>query len=241
MTAVADVRRPSVLVVDDDSVVRESVVQRLRAEGFEVASASDGDAAGEAIRSLRPDVVVLDLQLPGTSGFEVLRLVRASSGPPVILLSGLTEEADRVLGLEMGADDYVTKPFSTRELAIRVRRLHERSVARAEEMAEAVIETPIVDGMLRIDTEARRVTLDDAEVPLRPREFDLLTYFARHPRQVLSKTQLLAAVWEAEEGWVSEATVTEHVRRLRLKLGGDASNGPIDTLWGVGYRFEPGS
>ncbi len=228
-----------VLVVDDDEAVRDGVCARMRAEGFDPVPAADGLAAIEAIRTMSPDLIVLDLELPGLSGFEVLRRVQAQNGPPIILLSGLGAESDRVLGLEMGADDYVCKPFSSRELAVRARRLLERTRASNDTAADkfegTVGGTPLV-----VDFTSRRVTLAENEISLRPREFDLLAFFVRNPRQVLSKPQLLQAVWAAEVGWVGEATVTEHVRRLRGKLkmqGTDQS--PIDTLWGVGYRFEP--
>ncbi len=228
-----------VLVVDDDEAVRDGVCARMRAEGFEPVPAADGLAAVEAIRTMNPDLIVLDLELPGLSGFEVLRRVQAQSGPPIILLSGLGEESDRVLGLEMGADDYVCKPFSSRELAVRARRLLERTqgttAVHSERFSGTVGGTPLV-----VDFTSRRVTLGDDQVSLRPREFDLLAFFVQNPRQVLSKPQLLQAVWAAEVGWVGEATVTEHVRRLRTKLKvAGSEQSPIDTLWGVGYRFEP--
>jgi len=231
-------KRPVVLVVDDDTVVREGLVDRLRSEGFEALSAVDGNAAEQAVRSLQPDLVVLDLNLPGISGFELLRTFQ-KGGPPVIILSGLDSETDRVLGLEMGADDYVTKPFSTREIAVRARRLYERTQQRVDQTTD-VFEGSISGVALQVDFRARRVSLGGADVSLRPREFDLLAYFIQNPRQVLTKPQLLNAVWAAEVGWVGEATVTEHVRRLRTKLKlAETEASPIDTLWGVGYRFEP--
>jgi len=228
-----------VLVVDDDEAVRNGVCARMRTEGFDPIPAADGLAAIEAIRTMSPDLIVLDLELPGLSGFEVLRRVHAQNGPPIILLSGLGTESDRVLGLEMGADDYVCKPFSSRELAVRARRLLERTQASTERATDK-FEGTVAGSPLVVDFTSRRVTLDDTEIALRPREFDLLAFFVRNPRQVLSKPQLLQAVWAAEVGWVGEATVTEHVRRLRTKLKVEGSDqSPIDTLWGVGYRFEP--
>ncbi len=231
-----------VLVVDDEAAVRDGVSGRMQAEGFEAVTAADGNAALEALRTVSPDLIVLDLELPGLSGFEVLRRVAAQNGPPVILLSGLGSESDRVLGLEMGADDYVTKPFSSRELAVRARRLLERTQHTPGNLAPVtdLFEGTLAGVPLAVDFTSRRVNLGDAEVSLRPREFDLLAFFIRNPRQVLSKPQLLQAVWAAETGWVGEATVTEHVRRLRSKLKVEGSDlSPIDTLWGVGYRFEP--
>jgi two-component system alkaline phosphatase synthesis response regulator PhoP len=231
-----------VLVVDDAAAVRDGVSGRMQAEGFEAVTAADGLAALEALRTVSPDLIVLDLELPGLSGFEVLRRIAAQNGPPVILLSGLGSEADRALGLEMGAADCVTKPFSSRELAVRARRLLERTQHTPGNLAPVadLFEGTLAGIALTVDFTSRRVNLGDAEISLRPREFDLLAFFVRNPRQVLSKPQLLQAVWAAETGWVGEATVTEHVRRLRSKLKVEGSDlSPIDTLWGVGYRFEP--
>ncbi len=233
--------KATVLVVEDDEAIRKGVCDRLIAEGLEAIPAADGHAALAAVTRLAPDLVVLDLGLPSLSGFEVLRRLQATGGPPVILLSGLGSESDRVLGLEMGADDYVTKPFSSRELAVRARNLLRRTMFRENPAEVGDHYNCSIDGVqLDVDFPRRCVMLDGGEIALTPREFDLLACFVRHPRQVLSKPQLLELVWEAQEGWVGEATVTEHVRRLRLKLQTERSKANcIDTLWGVGYRFEP--
>lgn len=227
-----------VVVVEDEDVVRRSVCERLSAEGLTVHGVGDGLEAIRILDEVQPDLVVLDLGLPGLSGFEVLRRLRAVDGPPVILLSGRGEEADRVLGLEMGADDYVTKPFSGRELAVRARNMIRRHAGRVSAGPHHHRTFTIGGREMTIDVTARRVHIDGEEVSLTPKEFDLLDCFTRNARQVLTKPQLLRAVWQAEVGWVGEATVTEHVRRLRRKLGcGEC----IDTLWGVGYRFDPDS
>ncbi len=235
--------KATVLVVEDDSAIRCGVVDRLIAEGLEAYEACDGQAALEAINRLSPDLVVLDLGLPALSGYEVLRRISAAGGPPVILLSGLGSEADRVLGLEMGADDYVTKPFSGRELVVRARNLIRRSRASNSDDSDGELYTALISGAeFEVDFARRSVKLDDIEIVLTPREFDLLACFVNHPRQVLTKPQLLNLVWDAQVGWVGESTVTEHVRRLRTKLKvTDSSGSCIDTLWGVGYRFEPDS
>lgn len=233
--------KSTVLVVEDDDAIRKSICDRLLAEGLDVIPAADGHAALEAAARLNPDLVVLDLGLPSLSGFEVLRRLKASDGPPVILLSGLGSESDRVLGLEMGADDYVTKPFSSREIAVRARNLLGRTAPRDPTVDSTNRYSCTVSGVdLEVDFPRRCVMLDGGEIAFTPREFDLLACFVRHPRQVLTKLQLLELVWEAQEGWVGEATVTEHVRRIRLKLQTERRKvNCIDTLWGVGYRFGP--
>ncbi len=231
----------TVLVVEDDDEIRAAVCDRLIAEGLNAVSAADGHAALEAVARVNPDLVVLDLGLPSLSGFEVLRRIQAADGPPVILLSGLGSESDRVLGLEMGADDYVTKPFSSRELVVRARNLLRRTKGSIAPRPVGDQFSCTVDGVdLEIDFARRCVMFAGNEIVLTPKEFELLACFVRHPRQVLTKPQLLQMVWDAEVGWVGEATVTEHVRRLRLKLQADSKSANlIDTLWGVGYRFEP--
>jgi len=234
--------KATVLVVEDDDLVRGGVVERLAAEGLSTIEAVDGRAALEAIKRVEPDLVVLDLGLPALSGYEVLRRIQANGGPPVILLSGLGSESDRVLGLEMGADDYVTKPFSGRELAVRARNLIRRSrnSTNSGSDTEGLYIALISGADFEVNFARRSVKLDDLELVLTPREFDLLACFVNHPRQVLTKPQLLNLVWDAQVGWVGESTVTEHVRRLRAKLKSAGTDGScIDTLWGVGYRFEP--
>ncbi|BBF99448.1 winged helix family two component transcriptional regulator [Pseudonocardia autotrophica] len=226
------------LVVDDDERVRTLVTWQLEADGFAVVAASDGAAALDRIAADRPDLVVLDLSLPGVGGLDVLRRVRGAESArggaalPVIVLSGRSGETDRIVGLDLGADDYLVKPFSPGELAARVRSVLRRSVpARLDDAAGPA-------SGLRVDEPTREVTVDGVPVELTAREFDLLAFLARHPRQVFSRAQLLEQVWEAAPDWRSEATVTEHVHRLRHKLpGGDRI---LRTVRGVGYRLESG-
>ncbi|MCP3994716.1 MAG: response regulator transcription factor [bacterium] len=223
-----------ILVVDDEPMVREVVVAYLERDGFSVAEATTGAGALKRIEESAPDLVVLDVMLPEIDGFSVLTELRKKGDIPVILLTARTEEPDRVLGLELGADDYVVKPFSPRELVARVRSVLRRS-------APAVAASGTLDiGPLRIDEQARVVTLDDAEIEMTPKEFDLLTFLARSPRQVFSRSQLLEQVWDSSADWQDPSTVTVHVRRLRRKLETDQENPRwITTVWGVGYRFEP--
>jgi two-component system phosphate regulon response regulator PhoB len=225
-----------ILVVDDDQRVRTVVSWQLEADGFAVTEAGDGATALDRIERDRPDLVVLDLSLPGISGLDVLRRVRGAEGAatplPVIVLSGRSGETDRIIGLDLGADDYLVKPFSPGELAARV-----RSVLRRTHPGGAPARP--VDG-LWVDETSRDVTLDGRQVELTAKEFDLLAFLARHPRQVFTRAQLLQHVWGSAKGWQGEATVTEHVHRLRQKLGPCGDRGPIvATVRGVGYRMEP--
>ena len=225
-----------VLVVDDDQRVRTVVCWQLEADGYAVAEAADGAAALAQIERDRPDLVVLDLSLPCVGGLDVLRRVREADGTgtplPVIVLSGRSGETDRIIGLDLGADDYLVKPFSPGELAARVRSLLRRTRPGAVPARPA-------DG-LRVDEASRDVTLDGRPVDLTAKEFDLLAFLARHPRQVFTRAQLLEQVWGSAKGWQGEATVTEHVHRLRHKLGPGGAGRPIvATVRGVGYRLEP--
>jgi DNA-binding response OmpR family regulator len=212
------------------------VAWQLEADGFTVTEAGDGAAALAQLEDNRPDLMVLDLSLPGVGGLDVLRRVREGEGTaaplPVIVLSGRSGETDRIIGLDLGADDYLVKPFSPGELAARVRSLLRRSRPGAVSARPA-------DG-LWVDETSRDVTLDGGPVELTAKEFDLLAFLARHPRQVFTRAQLLQHVWGSAKGWQSEATVTEHVHRLRQKLGSRADGRPIvQTVRGVGYRLEP--
>ena len=223
-----------VLVVDDEPMVREVVCAYLSREGFSVDEVADGRAALEWVESEHPDIVVLDVMIPEVDGFSVLSEVRKRSDVPVILLTARTEEPDRVLGLELGADDYVVKPFSPRELTARVRTVLKRTLGtqRADQRLE-------YEGLV-IDGKTREVLVDGATVDLTPKEFDLLAFLAASPRQVFSRAQLLDQVWESSADWQDPSTVTVHVRRLRRKLEGDTETPRwITTVWGVGYRFEP--
>lgn len=223
-----------VLVVDDEETVRDVVAAYLHREGFEVETAADGDLALDAFERRAPDMIVLDVMLPNRSGLEVLSTIRRLSTTPVILLTARTDEADRVVGLEMGADDYVVKPFSPREVVARVKTILKR-VGPSEHVGDRLE----FDG-LTIDGATRDVWLAGDWVELTPREFDLLYFLACSPRQVFSRNQLLEHVWGSSSEWQDPATVTVHIGRLRNKLEGD----PVDprwigTIWGVGYRFEP--
>jgi DNA-binding response OmpR family regulator len=223
----------TVLVVDDEPIVREVVVSYLRREGFQTLEAGDGDTARELVAQESPGLVVLDLMLPGTDGLELCRWIRARSDVPVIMLTARGEEADRIVGLELGADDYVTKPFSPRELATRVRtvlRRSEPSVSRAESLTF---------DRLEMSARTREVTKAGEPLRLTAKEFDLLWFLANHPRQVFSRDQLMDRVWGYEAA-LDTGTVTVHVRRLREKIEDDASRPRfLQTVWGVGYRFVP--
>ncbi len=224
-----------VLVVDDDPTVREVVQHYLERDGFVVRLAGDGTAALEALAVSVPDLVVLDLQLPGVDGLEVCRQIREVGSTPVIMLTARAREADRITGLELGADDYVVKPFSPRELLARVRSVLRRSQAAGVPPAEATVRI----GDLTIDPATRVVEIAGRGVDLTVREFDLLLYLGRHPHRVLTRTQLLKDVW-SYEGVGDTSTLTVHMRRLRQKVEVDPSN-PVrlQTVYGVGYRLVP--
>ncbi|MHA3701454.1 response regulator transcription factor [Jatrophihabitans sp. YIM 134969] len=234
MTVSTD-ERPSLLVVDDDARVRTVVGWQLEADGYAVREAADGHTAWAAITDRRPDLVVLDLSLPGPSGLDLLRRLRAAGDRlPVVVLSGRSGEGDRIQGLDLGADDYLVKPFSVGELAARIRSVLRRSAPEAPAPAapDPLGET---SSALHLDLRAREVELDGEPVPLTAREFDLLAFLAAHPRQVFTRAQLLEQVWSSSRSWQQEATVTEHVHRLRHKLGAEH----LVTVRGVGYRLEP--
>jgi two-component system, OmpR family, response regulator ResD len=224
-----------ILVVDDEPTVREVVQHYLEREGYRVQAAEDGPAALAAFGADAPDLIVLDLMLPGVDGIEVCRQVRAKASTPIIMLTAKGHESDRIVGLELGADDYVVKPFSPRELVARV-----RSVLRRTLVGDGRGPTPpLRAGDVQVDPVTREVTVADRPVTLTVREFDLLAFLVGHPRQVFSRGQLLRQVWEYR--WLGDtSTVTVHVRRLRAKVEDDPSN-PVrlQTVYGVGYRFVP--
>ncbi len=227
-----------ILVVDDDTELVDIVRTALERDGFDVDAAGDGEAALTKIADGSPDLVVLDLGLPTMQGLEVLRRVRVNDSVPVIVLSGLSDEADRVVGLELGADDYVVKPFSPRELVARVRSVLRR--AKHVPGTDATAIEPLVFGDLVVDPATRDVTMAGEPVELRRREFDLLAFLCLSPRQVFTREQLLLHVWDSEPDWQSGGTVSEHVHRLRAKIEPDPSRPcRIVTVRGVGYRFEP--
>jgi Response regulators consisting of a CheY-like receiver domain and a winged-helix DNA-binding domain len=223
----------TVLVVDDEPIVRDVVVRYLRRDGFDTLEAADGDAARKLIESASPQLVVLDVMLPGTDGLALCRWIRSRGELPVIMLTARGEEADRIVGLELGADDYVTKPFSPRELAVRVRTVLRRT-AHASLPAER-----LELGRLIVDARTREVTVDEQQLRLTAKEFDLLFFLASHPRQVFSRDQLMDRVWGYAAA-LDTGTVTVHVQRLRSKIEPDPrSPRYLETVWGVGYRFVP--
>ena len=223
-----------VLIIEDDPNVADVVTRYLEREGYAVESTADGLAGLELALSDPPDLVVLDLMLPSLSGFEVCRRLRATVPIPVIMLTARGEEVDRIAGLELGADDYVAKPFSPRELTARVNAV----LRRANGMVVAGDAGVLRAGGLELDPVAHEARLDGELVALTAREFELLTHLMRHPRRAFRREELLADVWGFTYGDTS--TVTVHVRRLREKIEADASDPRhICTVWGVGYRFEP--
>jgi DNA-binding response OmpR family regulator len=224
--------KATVLVVDDEPIVRQVVATYLRQEGHPTLEASDGRTALELIERSDPGLVVLDVMLPGIDGLEVCRTIRRRSDTPVIMLTARGEEADRIVGLDLGADDYVTKPFSPRELVARVRSVLRRSPARAPAGRMAA-------GRIEIDVGAHEVLRDGVPVQLTMKEFDLLAFLAGNPRLVFSRAQLMDRVWGYEAAF-DTGTVTVHVRRLREKIEDDPSSPRhVQTVWGVGYRFVP--
>ena len=230
--------RGRILVVDDDPTVAEVVAGYLDRAGYVVDRAADGPSALRRAIEQAPDLIVLDLMLPGMNGLEVCRTLRGKSQVPVIMLTARGDEDDRIVGLELGADDYVTKPFSPRELVLRVesvlRRSHAHDGAPAGGASSA---RPLSAAGLTVDYAARRAIKDGAELVLTLREFDLLTYFLRHPGRACDREELMREVWGWDFGDLS--TVTVHVRRLRSKIEDDPARPRlIQTVWGVGYRFD---
>ncbi len=225
-----------VLVVDDDPTVSDVVRRYLQRADYEVTLAADGQSALDAASGHRPDLVVLDLMLPGIDGLEVCRRLRATDpNLPIVMLTALGDEGDRVVGLSLGADDYITKPFSPRELVLRVQSVLRRATRPAAPPAAPEV---LEDGGLVVDVARRAARLDGVDLALTVREFDLLVYFMHHPGRAFRRGELLEAVW----GWTfgDQSTVTVHVRRLREKIEADpAAPARILTVWGVGYRYEP--
>jgi DNA-binding response OmpR family regulator len=224
-----------VLVVDDEPTVREVVSRYLELGGYRVAVAGDGPTALRTAGELLPDLVVLDLMLPGMDGLEVCRRLRAAAATPIVMLTAKSHEADRIVGLELGADDYVVKPFSPRELVARVRSV----LRRTRGVADGAQPTRLWAGDLMIDSATREVEIGGHAVSLTAREFELLLFLARHPRQVFTRGQLLQRVWEYT--WLGDtSTVTVHIRRLREKVEDNPSDPRrVQTVYGVGYRFVP--
>jgi DNA-binding response OmpR family regulator len=226
---------PTILVVDDEPTVTEVVSIYLERAGYRVVVASDGQEALGILENQSPDLVVLDLTLPEVNGLEITRWLRARGAMPIIMLTARREEVDRILGLELGADDYVVKPFSPQELVSRVKAVLRRTYGSTAARGERPLEV----AHLRIDPQTRVVEADGEEIPLTAKEFDLLWELARQPRRVFNRDQLLDLVWGLTE-YIDPSTVTVHVHRLREKIEADPSNPRhIQTVWGVGYKFEP--
>ncbi|MBI3913413.1 MAG: response regulator transcription factor [Chloroflexi bacterium] len=224
-----------ILVVDDEPQVREVLKMYLQRDGFRVSTAEDGEAALAAYESASPDLVVLDLMLPKIEGLEVFRCIRAKNATPIIMLTAKGEELDRVLGLELGADDYIVKPFSPREVVARVKNVLRRANAPASSNASA---KAVEIGEVRIDPRTREVLARGNLIELTGKEFDLLYFLAQHPGQVFTRAQLLDQVW-GYEFFGDASTVTVHVRRLREKIEmNPADPRYVLTVWGVGYKFE---
>ncbi|MEO1063941.1 MAG: response regulator [Actinomycetota bacterium] len=220
-----------VLVVDDDVAVRALVKKALSADSVQVLDAASGPDALDLINGDEPDLIILDIGLPGTSGLDVLVEIRRTSEVPVVLLTGRSDEADRIAGLDLGADDYVVKPFYPGELAARVRSLLRR--------ARPPVDDQLSAGDIEIDRNAREVRVHGELLDLTAKEYDLLTFLVQSPRRVFNREQLLRNVWESSSEWQDPATVTEHVRRIRNKLEATKCEAGIATVRGVGYRFEP--
>jgi len=226
----------TVLIVDDEPIVREVVERYLRQDGFQVETAADGDEALRRFAAARPDLVVLDLMLPGPDGLEVCRRMRADSNVPIIMLTARGDETDTIIGLGVGADDYVSKPFSPRELVARIKAVLRRTTG---EHLVASGADPLRFGDLTIRPDRRQVELNGQSVELTAREFDLLAFLAGNPSHVFTRDELLDKVWDwayASDG----GTVTVHIRRLRQKIEVDPERPRhVKTVWGVGYKFEP--
>jgi DNA-binding response OmpR family regulator len=224
-----------IYVVEDEPSISEVVSLYLRRAGYQVNMLRDGQVALDAMAQQIPDLVVLDLMLPRVDGLTITRWLRDRSDVPIIMLTARREEADRIAGLEMGADDYVVKPFSPQELVSRVRAVLRRARSGLEDGADQ----PLVFSELQINPQTRLVSTNGSEISLTAKEFDMLWLLARHPRQVFTRDQLLERVWGLSE-YIDPGTVTVHVRRLREKIETDPSKPThIMTVWGVGYKFEP--
>jgi DNA-binding response OmpR family regulator len=238
-------RQQTILVVDDEPTIREVVRKYLERDGFAVQESSDGHQAIAYLRDHTPDLIVLDIMLPGVDGLSITRQLRDPAGYmglsvdgsiPIIMLTAKTDEMHRIKGLEVGADDYVTKPFSPQELVARVKAVLRRTGGSAN---STNTEKPIVFDTLRIDPRTRTVAVRGGDnISLTAKEFDLLWFLARHPRQVFTRNQLLDQVWGLEF-YGDDSTVTVHVRRLREKIEPDPANPTyVQTVWGIGYKFE---
>jgi DNA-binding response OmpR family regulator len=234
----------TILIVDDETTIREVVRKYLELEGFRIIEADTGPLALHLLHQEQPDLIVLDIMLPGLDGFTITRSLRSPAGEarsltanghvPIIMLTARTDEADRIMGFELGTDDYVTKPFSPRELVMRV-----KAVLRRSATAAPVDDHTLVFGDLYLDAGSHSVRRGERNIALTATEFDLLWFLARHPRQVFNREQLLDQVW-GYDFYGDNSTVTVHIRRLREKIEDDPGKPAfILTVWGVGYKFEP--
>jgi DNA-binding response OmpR family regulator len=224
----------TIAIVEDEPSISEVIGVYLKRAGYKVRTYTDGLAALDGLTEQIPDLVILDIMLPGVDGFTVTRHLRDRSDVPIILLTSRKEEIDRIAGLELGADDYVLKPFSPQELVSRVRAVLRRTQKSDPEQQKTSLEYP----ELNIDPQTRIVLVKDRPVELTAREFDMLYHLARHPRQVFSRDQLLESIWGTSE-YIDPSTVTVHIRRLREKIETDPTNpSHLLTVWGVGYKFE---
>ncbi len=226
--------KPVVLVIDDEENVCELITLYFEKAGYAVACAGDGNDGIEMVRSQKPDMVILDLMLPGMDGLDVCKEIRKFSNVPLIMLTARVDEVDRVLGLEIGADDYVTKPFSPRELLARVKAVLRRAAYIPSPDEQQVLNLP----GLAVSRISREVIVGDSRIDLTPKEFDLLWYLASNRNRVFTREQLLEQVWAYQEFYGDERTVDQHIKRLRRKIETPGSPCRITTIWGVGYKFE---
>jgi two-component system, OmpR family, response regulator len=228
------VSKPKVLVIDDEENVCELITLYFEKAGYDVVCSGDGNQGIDMIRSQKPDLVILDLMLPGMDGLDVCKEIRKFSNIPLIMLTARVDEVDRVLGLEIGADDYVTKPFSPRELLARVKAVLRRAAYVPSPDEQQVLNLP----GLSVSRISREVIVGDRKVDLTPKEFDLLWYLASNRNRVFTREQLLEQVWAYQEFYGDERTVDQHIKRLRRKIENNGSPCRITTIWGVGYKFE---
>ncbi len=234
--AVAPAQATSLLIIEDDESISSAIQEYFTRAGYHVSTAADGVAGVEAVAKARPDVVVLDLMLPKMDGLAVCKELRSKSPQmPILMLTAKDDIVDKVLGLEMGADDYITKPFSLRELEARIKSVLRRS--RAGAAGDGQDEAPILHGNLRIDPVRREVTIGDKHIELTPKEFDLLRLFASNPGRVFPRKYLLEKIWDySYEGY--DRTIDSHINRLRAKVEQNPDNPQLVlTVWGIGYKF----
>ncbi|MDO8683501.1 MAG: response regulator transcription factor [Armatimonadota bacterium] len=226
--------KQKVLIIDDEENVCELISLYFGKAGYDVACAAGGNEGLEKMREQRPDIVILDLMLPGIDGVDVCKEIRKTSNIPLIMLTARVDEVDRVLGLEIGADDYVTKPFSPRELLARVKAVLRRAAYVPNPDEQQVLKMP----GLSISRISREVIVGDTRVDLTPKEFDLLWYLSSNRNRVFTREQLLEHVWAYQEFYGDERTVDQHIKRLRRKIEANGASCRITTIWGVGYKFE---